>query len=175
MPRPGGFWGASSPVRPSALCACRAARRSLVNVALVAVISVACLVLVPFWRPVGPATGAPTGLVGDAPSGITGALKAIVRPGHHVLNPQPWGSWVEFAVPDGLVTLDSRIELFPATVWEDYDRVWHGAEGWQEILTGWQVDVVVATKDDRELVDRLVSAGWHIDYADNDGSILVGP
>ena len=30
------------------------------------------------------------------------------------VRPQPGGSWVEFALPDLLVTVDSRVELFPA-------------------------------------------------------------
>jgi hypothetical protein len=151
----------------------RTERPSPLNVAVAVVISAACLILIPFWRPIDPGTGAPVGLIGDAPSGITTALQGLVRPGDHVLNPQPWGSWFELAVPDALDTLDSRIELFPADVWDDYDRVWKGADGWQDVLARWQVRVAVATKDDADLVDRLVAAGWHVAFTDADGSILV--
>jgi hypothetical protein len=159
--------------RPESPASDRLERRSALNIAVAVVISAACLILIPFWRPVDPGTGAPTGLVGDAPPGITGALQGIVRPGDHLLNPQPWGSWFEFAVPNALDTLDSRIELFPAAVWDDYDRVWKGADGWQEVLARWHVRVAVATKDDADLVDRLVAAGWHVAFTDSDGSVLV--
>jgi hypothetical protein len=153
----------------------RRERRSVINVVLAIVIAAACLVLVPFWRPIDPGTGAPTGLVGDAPSGITSALQRLVRPGDHVLNPQPWGSWFEFAVPGALYTLDSRIELFPPSVWDDYDTVWKGTAGWQDALARWQVNVAVTTKDDHEVADRLTAAGWHVAYSDADGSILTAP
>jgi hypothetical protein len=160
---------------PEVPATARAERRSPLNVVVAVVIAAASLVLIPFWRPVDPGTGAPTGLVGDAPSGITAALKTIVRPGDHLLNPQPWGSWFELAVPDALVTIDSRIELFPTEVWDDYDRVWKGTEGWRDVLAGWGVRVAVATKHDDDLVSRLVAAGWQVVHTDDDGSILIAP
>ena len=52
------------------------------------------------------------------------------EPGDRLFNPQPWGSWFEFAVPDLPVAIDSRIELFPAQVWDDYAAVVGGREGW---------------------------------------------
>ena len=61
----------------------------------------------------------PGGVVGDAPGGITAALRNAVQPGDRILNPQSWGSWFEFAFPDATVALDSRIEVFPAQVWDD--------------------------------------------------------
>jgi len=162
---------ASSATEPPA----RRERRSPANVVLAVVIAGACLVLVPFWRPIDPGTGAPTGLVGDAPSGITAALQRLVRPGDHVLNPQPWGSWFEFAVPNAFYTLDSRIELFPAGVWDDYDKVWKGTDGWQDVVARWQVKVAVMTKDDQDVAARLTAAGWRTAFTDADGSILTAP
>ena len=67
--------------------------------------------------------GAPVGLLTDAPPGVTAAVRGVAHPGDHLFAPQPWGSWFEFATPDLPVAVDSRIELFPAAVWADYDSV----------------------------------------------------
>jgi hypothetical protein len=39
--------------------------------------------------------------------------------------------------------VDPRIELFPDQVWNDYFRVSEGREGWDRVLTRWDVDVVI--------------------------------
>ena len=120
----------------------------------------AVFALLPIWRPVEPATGVPIGVLTDAPPGITAALRRVVRPGDRIFNPQPWGSWFEFALPETLVAIDSRIELFSPQVWEDYARVAAGAEGWQAILDGWDVNFVVIEGTDTAFIARLESAGW---------------
>ena len=71
------------------------------------------IALLPVWRPIDPASARPQGVVGIAPPGITAALRDIAKPGDRLFNPQPWGSWFEFALPDLPVAIDSRIELFP--------------------------------------------------------------
>ena len=141
------------------------------NLAVVGGVVLAVIALLPIWRPVEPATGVPVGVLTDAPPGITAALRGVVRPGDRIFNPQPWGSWFEFALPDTLVAIDSRIELFPPQVWDDYARVAAGAEGWQAILDGWDVNVVVIEGADMAYMARLKSAGWIQVVADATGSI----
>lgn len=153
----------------------RRERSSPLNVVLVGLIAVVCLVLVPVWRPVDSRLGAPDGVVGDAPPGITAALRSALRPGDRILNPQPWGSWFELALPDNPVAIDSRIEVFPAKVWDDYDTVRTGADGWQDILASWAPTVIVATVKEDAFVARLEAAGWTKTYADDDGTILRRP
>jgi hypothetical protein len=145
------------------------------NGALAGLIVVACVVLLPIWRPIDRAIGAPTGLVGDAPPGVTAALRDLVKPGDRILNPQPWGSWFELALPANPVAIDSRIELFPAAVWDELDRVRSGGEGWQASLTRWQVRVVVTRHSDSELVSRLTMDGWRIAFDDDDATVLLAP
>ena len=81
------------------------------------------IALLPVWRPLDPALGAPQGVVGLAPPGITAALRGLARPGDRLFDPQPWGSWFEFALPTLPVAIDSRIELFPTSVWDTYDSI----------------------------------------------------
>lgn len=159
--------GAPTRIRPE--------RASPLNLVVVGLIAIVCVVLLPAWRPVDPKIGAPAGLVGDAPPGITAALRTMARPGDRILNPQPWGSWFEFALPAETVALDSRIELFPAQVWDDYDAVRRGGDGWQAILGRWNPAFVVAPASDDAFATRLVVAGWTWMYADGDGVILLRP
>lgn len=153
------------------------ARRSIllerVNVGIVATIVLACVALLPAWRPIDPALGAPDGVVGHAPPGITAALRDAARPGDRLFNPQPWGSWFEFALPDVQVAIDSRIEVFPADVWSDYETVTGGADGWQEVLDRWSVTIVVVPADDDAFAGRLLEAGWRSIHDDEDGTVFV--
>ena len=90
-----------------------------VNLLLAGAIVLAGVALLPVWRPLDAGLQAPAGVVGNAPPGITTALRDLVGPGDRVFNPQPWGSWFEFALPDLPVAIDSRIEVFPVEVWDD--------------------------------------------------------
>jgi hypothetical protein len=78
-------------------------------------------------------------------------------------------------MPAAAVALDSRIEVFPPDVWDAHAAVIEGHEDWPEILTGWDVTVVVASADEDALVERLGGAGWTTVYADADGTILLAP
>lgn len=144
-----------------------------INGVIVAVLAVVAILAVPWWRPTDAGTGAPVGTLAYAPPGITARLAQIAGPGDRLFDPQPWGSWFEYALPALPVAIDSRIELFPAEVWDEYDAVIAGTTDWEAILEDWQVTlVVVRTADGDALTQRLVAAGWEVDYADGDGSIL---
>jgi len=138
-----------------------------------ALLVVVGLVALPAWRPVDPGLGTPAGLVTHAPSGITAALRELSEPGDRVFNPQRWGSWFEYALPEVLVAIDSRIEFFPAQVWRDYEAVLAGTEGWAERLQAWEVDIVVTDRPQSSLGDRLLAAGWSQAYTDTDGAIFT--
>ena len=92
----------------------------VLNAAVAATIVVACVALLPVWRPTDPELGVPQGILAQAPPGITDAVREAAVPGDRVLVPQRWASWFEFALPDLPVAVDSRIELFPTEVWADY-------------------------------------------------------
>ena len=131
------------------------------------------IALLPIWRPLDPGSRTPVAVLAEAPPGITAALRTASAPGDQVFNPQIWGSWFVYALPDRLVAIDSRIEFFPAKVWDDYERVLGGGDGWETIVAAWDVDVVVVEGDDRAgLGARLVAAGWQETYRDPDGRIL---
>lgn len=145
------------------------------NALIVGLLVLVGIGLLPLWRPTDAGTGTPSGLLIDAPSGVTATLKQTVHAGDRVFNPQPWGSWFEFATPDALVGVDSRVEIFPASIWAAYDAVRAGTPGWEQVLAAWHVDLIAAEPNDGAFVDRLKAAGWSIVSADPSGSVLRRP
>ncbi len=146
-------------------------RMNVVVVALLVLVSVA---LLPVWRPLERGLDTPLAVVGNAPPGITGELRTIAQPGDRLFNPQPWGSWFEYALPALPVVLDSRIELFQPDVWDAYQLVASGGDGWQAQLQRWGVTIVVVAGDgDAAFAARLTEAGWRHVYTDSDGQVFL--
>jgi hypothetical protein len=133
------------------------------------------IALLPLWRPLDPGTRTPVGLLTDAPSGVTAALRQVVRPGDRIFNAQPWGSWLEYAFPEATVAVDSRVEFFPAAVWRRYERVMTGAGDLPSDLRDWEVRFVAVAAGDQVDTSRLTGAGWAVVRIDPDGSLLARP
>ena len=145
------------------------------NVVLAAATVVAGIAFLPAWRPIDAGLETPADLVADAPPGLTRALHEFSEPGDRLFNPQPWGSWFEFAMPQLPVAIDSRIELFPVQVWDDYGIVANGADGWEGVLRDWRVTLIALASDDRAARDRLTEAGWRVIFGDASGVLLRAP
>src|SRR5207248_3096334 len=146
--------------------------RTPVNLAFAAALVVTALAFAPWWRS-SETPGGSSSLLRDDPPGITRALSGIVTPGTRIFNAQSWGSWLEFAFPSSLVAVDSRIEVFPASVWQTYGDVSAGRQGWQQTLRSWNVDLVIASRGQQSRLLPLIAGdpGWHLVYSDRDGAI----
>lgn len=125
------------------------------------------VVALPWWRPADPLAGR-VGLLAYAPSGLAQAVRAQVAAGGRVVVPQTWGSWFEWAAPDALYFVDSRFELFPASVWTDYDAIREGGDAAGEVASRWQVDACVVPAS-----WAAPSGAWRSVYADESGQLLV--
>lgn len=114
-----------------------------------------------------------TALLTEAPQGLTGALSTTSSSGERVFD-EWWGSWFEFALPDRPMFTDARVEIFPDSVWEDYDRVVGAERGWHEVLDGWDISVIVINRHhDLPLTDTLMAdPRWIKVYEDADGIIF---
>ena len=145
----------------------------IANAIVAGAIVVACVALLPVWRPTDPGLGVPQGILSQAPPGLTRAVRDAGAPGERLLAPQPWASWFEFATPDLTVAVDSRIELFTNDVWADYLTITQGADGWQDVLAAWGPTLVIAADD--AFAARLAAAGWAELYADDDGTVMRAP
>ena len=143
-------------------------RRSPLNALVVVVLAIAAIALLPVWRPLGP-SGVPVATLSNAPQGIAAELNAMGLRGPAWV-PQTWASWIEFAAPDIRVAVDSRIELFPATVWGDAERVATATGNWQATLERYFVPAIVVAANESDLRAALAAAGWIKVYEDGDGS-----
>ncbi len=142
------------------------------NVVVAGALLLAGIAALPVWRPIDPGTGVPAGVLTDAPPKLTAELRTVGTAGDHVFNPQRWGSWFEYAIPDRLVAVDSRIELFPPEIWRDYEQVAAGLAGWQTKLDDWGVATVVVDVQDTAFAARLVEDGWRETHRDEDGLLF---
>jgi hypothetical protein len=144
-----------------------------VNALLAGVLVLACLLALPSARQPIPGAGVPAELVTPAPAGVTATLRDLAGPGDRIFNPQPWGSWLEYALPDQLVAVDSRIELFSPEVWQRYEGVAAGVGEWDDQLDTWDVAFVVTLARDTAFAERLVAAGWRELYRDAEGAVYT--
>ena len=145
----------------------------VMNFSMAAVVAAAVVVALPWWRTAPP--GEASHLLDKAPEGLAVATAAVSEAGDHVWVDQVWASWFEFRLPDRLVFVDSRIELYPQGVWTDYLDAANGREGWQAIMDRWDVDVaVLSPRQSGELLERIVrDRGWQRTYRDDDGSVFI--
>jgi hypothetical protein len=122
---------------------------------------------------IDPASGS-SALLGFAPQVLVDATARSVPPDARLFVSQPLASWFEFALPSNLVFVDSRIELFPDRVWDDYLLVMSAREGWQSILDRWQVQAVILQDEDTMLESRIAhDPGWRLIAQNDDGSMFV--
>jgi len=159
---------------PARALVARPARVNLVNGAAVAVLTLAIVLALPWWRPVEPPAGR-AGLLSYAPSSLAGALRSAIHPGDRLFAPQPWASWLEWAVPDAAYFVDSRIELFPASVWTEYETIAAGRADALAEIDARGIRIVVVDATNPALRDGLLKAGWVELYSDQDGAILERP
>jgi hypothetical protein len=108
-----------------------------------------------------------------APEDLVSAVRAETDPGDRLLVAQPWASWFTYRLPDRPIFVDSRIELYPRSVWNDYGAIVTGRADWAGVLERWRVDVVVV-ETDWDIVPFLrVDPGWRLTFGDAEGSVFV--
>jgi len=135
-------------------------------IGIIVAMLIATVILLPWWRS--------DSLLGQAPPGITRYVEEHVPAGARMFVHQPWGSWFEFETPDRPVFTDSRIEIIPKEIWDDYGEVGFAGADWREVLDKWHPDVIVAAED-WDLIPDLCApgSGWTGVYHDDDGEIFV--
>jgi hypothetical protein len=139
--------------------------RSTIGVTAAVALSVGLSLAFVFARPVDAS-------LTEAPPGVTRALAVTSTDGGNVFD-EWWGSWFEFALPDRLMFTDARVEIFPESVWNDYDTIVNARSGWSDVLARYGVSVIVVNSEHSlPLVDALAQdPGWVRSYEDADGVI----
>ena len=149
-------------------------RRSLVPTGIVALLIATVVALLPIWRTGDPIYG-PSGVLADAPRGITDAILSVAQPGDRIWNAQRWGSWLELAVPSATVAVDSRIEFIPTDAWADHLALSGGATDWSSILDRRGVTIVVASANEQHALIPLLrsSRSWAAAFEGPEGAVFV--
>jgi len=139
------------------------------SIAAAVTVSAASAIVIPWLRGT-----TPDALLTRAPVGLTEAVAGAVPPGTNLYVWQPWGSWFEFALPDDRVFVDSRIELFSAAVWGEYNDVRLARGAWSSILGRYDVGAVVVDAENVALLPRMRGQpGWTLIHEDEDGAVFV--
>lgn len=118
--------------------------------------------------------GTPT-MVAFAPEDLVRAAREAAPEDSRAFVSQLYASWSEFSAPGFPVAVDSRIELFPDEVWDDYFTVTTAGPGWQAVLDGWGVDVLILDPGQSERLIEAVSddAAWRAVFVGDDGAVFV--
>ena len=113
-------------------------------------------------------------LLTDAPQGVTAALARNMSGGERVFDGW-WGSWFEYALPGVPMFVDSRAEIFPTSIWDDYFTISLARPGWDAALDRWGIDVIVASPDHQAalIASLATDAAWRETYRDADGTVFV--
>lgn len=147
---------------------------SILNTAIAVLLVIPSLGFFP-WSLVGAPSDSPGKRVSGAPVGVTRELERVLSPGDRIFNAQIWGSFFELALPSNPVFVDSRIELFSHSIWEQYRSISNGQQGWQGLLDRWRVRVIVVSHGQQAHLIPLVrrDPGWKLVYEDDDGLIFI--
>jgi hypothetical protein len=174
------WWGLAAPVLISHLQPERTPRRDTATFlnALTASALVLTVVVFPLLRPSHGSASSSAALDGrllHAPERFTAAVASVAIPGSRVFVAQIWASWFELELPNHPIFIDSRIELFPAEVWGDYDVVSEAGDGWEAILDRWDVAVLVLSHEQQAaLIEEIArDPSWRLVYRNPDGVTLV--
>jgi hypothetical protein len=137
---------------------------ALINSGFLLAIAASAVLLLPWWNDIQ--------LVA-APQHLVVATEEATVPGARLMVHQTYASWFELALPDRPVFVDSRIELYPETVWADYEALIDGRSDWPEIVDRWQADAIVTDRSWTLIPFLRTSPSWRLAFENRDGFVFV--
>ena len=152
----------------------RADERSPMNLVIAAGLALVVILSMPFGRGIDERSGRPSVLT-IAPEHLVAAARSAAPSGSRAFVSQLPASWVEYSAPEFPVAVDSRIELFPEHVWEDYFVVSTGREGWDDVLDRWGVRLLILDEGQAEGLLAVIGARpeWRLVLRNDDGAVYV--
>jgi hypothetical protein len=144
------------------------------NLGIAALLVVLGISFLPWWRSDNPVVPS-AALLTNAPTALTDELRTLLRPGERIFNPVPVASWFELELPRNPLFLDPRIEVFPSAVPRQFLKISGGRQGWQDLLDGWHVRVVVADRGEEAGLLRSIRSdpGWKLQYQETSYFVFV--
>ena len=112
----------------------------------------------------------------NASPGITGAVRSLASGGSRIFAAS-WGGWFEVELPGIPMFVDSRSEIFPTQIWEEYHQVVTARPSMERVLDEWHIDAVVFERVQHGVAIRTMeqSPSWVIYYEDSQGVVFVRP
>jgi hypothetical protein len=112
----------------------------------------------------------------NASPGITNAVRSLAGSDSRIFAAS-WGGWFEVELPGVPMFVDSRSEIFPTHIWEEYHRVVTARPGFEEVLDEWGIDAVVLEREQHGVAIRTMehTPPWVTYYQDSEGVVFVRP
>ena len=85
-----------------------------------------------------------------------------------------YASYLAWACPTVPTFMDTRFELYPTAMWQDYIRIINGQFGWEERLAHYDADTLFVQKEsEKELIAAARASGrWKTTYEDQFAIIM---
>jgi hypothetical protein len=88
-----------------------------------------------------------------------------------MLNEYNWGGYLAWRMSDPQIFVDGRTDLFGDEILSEWFTAVQAANGWQQILTKWNINVVLIDPS-RPLAQVLPDNGWRLLYKDSMAEIF---
>jgi hypothetical protein len=136
----------------------------VINSGFLLAVVTAGVLLLPWWRHVQ---------LAKAPASLVAAVSGATEPGDRLIVHQPYASWFEYSLPDRVVFVDSRIELYGEAIWDDYQGLRNGRADWSQIADRWSADAIVAERAWDVIPFLRADPGWRLVFEDTEGLVFV--
>jgi hypothetical protein len=86
-----------------------------------------------------------------------------------------YASYLTWACPAVPIFMDTRFELYPSEMWQDYVMIGAGQFGWEKKLAGYGINAILAAKAQQSSLVAAVrsSPSWRTVYEDADTLLVV--
>lgn len=158
-----------------------ASQRSLVNTLAAGILFVPFILVQPwlverfplpptYWEQVH--QGVPEGRMLSSDTPITAVQYLKEHPGGNLFHEMGFGSYLIWALPEQGVFVDTRIELYPYTLWSDYIHISQGVR-YNALLEQYEANrLLLHTGLQSGLVEQLTSdPTWALEYADDSAQV----
>jgi hypothetical protein len=154
----------------------RTRKHPLLNYLFAAVLCVAALLALPWFKHLLPLHPIKQGLIsGETPVAATEVLLQKQLPGP-LFNDLAFGSYLIWAAqPEYPVFVDTRLELYPLAIWRDFLDISAAREGWQAGLDRYGIKSLMLSPTEQPALLSAArdSPDWQLIYEDDAAAIFV--
>lgn len=108
----------------------------------------------------------------DTPVRAVDALRAMHDRPKHLLSTEGTGSYLMWAAPEQKTFVDTRIELFPASLWEDWAAMMRG-DGLAELIPKYDIDAMLLEHRHDKLIAWALAHGYARVHEDDQFVLLA--